>query len=182
MYKIIKLTLFILLISSVGAFAQTTTPSVHPKLDKYYPQPQKTQILDNNANNNPVVPPAVRSAAPSPVVTTAPASTNTVVNNAPAVTPTTPAPPAEPEFQAAPAVTSTPVTVEPANTSVSNSNTLTAPAEVTVNKPVQKIVPQSPAYFDPASLFTTRLGSSSPQYDTWQKNNNGAGAVSSESK
>jgi hypothetical protein len=159
-----------------------TVKSLHPKMDKYYPQPLKTRVI-YAADSNSVSPTRpVTQVQPAPTMTTAPATQNTVVNPTPQVKPNTP-PQVDPETTPAPAVTSTAVTVEPSNTTVTNSNTVTTPAAVTVNRPVQpKPTPQGSAYVDPASLFTTRLGSSSPQYDTWEKNNNGAGAVSSQSK
>ncbi len=181
MYKIIKLPVLLLLLFSSNGFAQTT-PSLHPKMDKYYPQAQKTQVLDNNADTSALIPAPARpvtQASPAPSVTTAPVSQNSVVNSAPAVKPNIPAPA---ESETPPAVTSTPVTIAPSNTMVNNSTTVKTPAAVTLNKPVQQVVPQSTTPFDPASLFTTRLGSSSPQYDTWQKNDNGAGSVTTHSK
>ena len=184
--KVILILSSLFVMISFQSFSQTTTTeSAHPKMDKYYPRPQKTQVLDNNADTSSVIPAPARPIAqtsPAPVMTTAPASNNTVVNPATAVTPTAPPAPVEPQIQAGPAVTSTPVTVEPSNTTVSNSNTVTTPSAVTVNKPVQKIVPQTAPYVDPASLFTTRLGSSAPQYNTWEKNNDGTGSVTTQSK
>lgn len=185
--KVILMISSSLLVFSLQGFSQTTTPakSLHPKMDKYYPQAQKTQVLNNNADTSAVIPAPIRpvtQASPAPSMTVAPVSQNTVVNPAPAVKPNMPAP-AEAETPPAPAVTSTPVNVEPSNTTVTNSNTVTTPAAVTVNKPVQT-VPETQVsnYVDPASLFTTRLGSSSPQYDTWKKNDNGAGSVTTQSK
>ncbi|HSN08217.1 MAG TPA: hypothetical protein VLS85_04220 [Hanamia sp.] len=186
--KVIWMMSSLLVVFSLQSFSQTTTPSksLHPKMDKYYPRPQNTQVLNNNADTSAVIPAPVRpvtQASPAPSMTVAPASSqSTVVNPAPAVKPNMPAP-AEAETPPAPAVTSTPVNVEPLNTTVTNSNTVTTPAAVTVNKPAQT-VPATPAsnYVDPASLFTTRLGSSSPQYDTWKKNDNGAGSVTTQSK
>ncbi len=156
-----------------------TVKSAHPKMDKYYPQPLKTHIIyaaDSNSAN-PTSPVTRVQSAPS--MTKAPVTQNTVVSPAPQVKQTLPAPVVPP----APAVTSTPVSVEPSNTTVTNSNTVTTPAAVTVNKPVQpRPVPQSSTYVDPESLFTTRLGSSAPQYDTWKKNDDGAGSVTTQSK
>ena len=169
---------------SIGANSQVidTVKSVHPKMDKYYPQPIKTRVLyaaDSNSRS-PAKP--VTQVQRAPQMSTAPVTQNTVVNPAPAVKVNTP-PPIEVETPAAPAVTSTPVTVEPSNTTVNNSNTVTMPAAVIVNKSVQpKPAPQGSPYIDPASLFTTRLGSSAPQYDTWEKNNNGSGSVTTQSK
>lgn len=159
-----------------------TVKSAHPKMDKYYPQPLKTHIVyaaDSNSAN-PASP--VTQVQPTPSMTKAPVTQNTVVSPAPRVKQTLPAA-VEPETPPAPAVTSTPVSVEPSNTTVTNSNTVIAPPVVTVNKPVQpRPAPQASTYVDPASLFTTRLGSSAPQYNTWKKNDDGAGSVTTQSK
>lgn len=184
--KLILILSSLLILFSFGGFGQTApAESVHPKMDKYYPRPQKTQVLDNNVDTSSEIPAPARAVTQSPsapVMTTSPPGNNTAVSPAPVVNPTTPTP-VEPKIDAGPAVTSTPVTVAPSNTTVTNSNTVSSPATVTVNKPVQpKQTSQTSSYVDPASLFTTRLGSSAPQYNTWQKNNDGAGSVSSQSK
>jgi hypothetical protein len=159
-----------------------TVKSVHPKMDKYYPQPLKTRVIYASDSNSVTPAKPITQVQPAPSAPKAPISENTVVNPAPSVTPNTP-PPVEVETPPAPAITSTPVTVQSSNTTVNNSNTVTTAAPVIVNKPAQpKPAVQASPYVDPSSLFTTRLGSSSPQYDTWQKNNNGAGSVSSQSK
>ena|SRR5690242_8115219 len=183
--KLIFLFFTLLALISIRASSQVTidtVKSVHPKMDKYYPQPLKTRVIYAADSNTKSTPKPITQVQPAPTMTTAPATQNTVVNPAPQVQQTLPAP-SEPETTPAPAVTSTPVAVEPSNTTVNNTTTVTNPAAVTVNKPVQpKPVATTSHYVDPASLFTTRLGSSSPQYDTWEKNNNGAGAVTTHSK
>ena len=185
-HKHIMFTGFLLVFFSIQSFGQdSATNSSHPKMDKYYPRPQNTQVLNNNAEtttpSRPVTP-----ASSAPVMTTAPASNNTVVSPAPTVTPTTPKPtepqmPTEPQIQTGPAVTSTPVSVEPTNTNINSSNSVTAPTTVTVTAPPPKIIPQ-PKGPPEEPYMDTRLGSSSPQYDTWKKNNNGAGSVTTQSK
>jgi hypothetical protein len=173
---------FVLTSMTVSAQRIDTVKSVHPKMDKYYPQPLKTRVIYAADSNTKSTPNPITQVQPAPTMTTTPTAQNTVVNPATKVQQTLPAPP-ESETTPAPSVTSTPVAVEPSNTTVTNSTTVTAPAAVTINKPVQpKPAPQGSGYVDPASLFTTRLGSSSPQYDTWEKNNNGAGSVTSQSK
>ena len=185
--KVIWIISSLLVVFSLKGLSQTTNPpkSLHPKMDKYYPRPQNTQVLNNNADTSAVVPsPAtpVRQSSPVPSVTTAPVSQNTVINHAPEVKPDLPAP-AESETPPTQPVTATPVNLTPSNTTVNNSSTVTKPAAVAVNKPVQPVTaPQTSNYVDPASLFTTRLGSSAPQYDTWKKNDNGAGSVTTQSK
>ncbi len=182
--KLILIISSVLFFISMQASSQVvdTVKSVHPKMDKYYPQPVKTRIIYAADSNQTTPAKPVTQVQPAPSMTNAPVSQSTVVNPAPAVKANTP-PAIEGETPPAPAVTSTQVNVEPSNTTVTNSNTVTTPAAITVNKPVQpKPAAQGSPYVDPASLFTTRLGSSSPQYDTWEKNNNGAGSVTSQSK
>lgn len=179
-HKLILLTGVLMIAFSIQSFGQdSATNSAHPKMDKYYPRPQNTQILNNNAETTTPAKPFTPTS-PAPVMTTAPASDNTVVSPAPTVTPTI-TQPAEPQIQTGPAVTSTPVSVEPTNTNVNSSNSVTAPTAVTVTAPAPKIVSQPKAPPEPPYM-DTRLGSSSPQYDTWKKNNNGAGSVTTQSK
>ena len=103
-----------------------------------------------------------------PEIKSAPALTNTTVpavTTAPALTSTT-----------VPALTTTPaVTITPALTT---TTTINKPTTVTVQTPVLKVQTQ-PA---PPKNLDTRLGSSTKQYDTWEKNNNGAGAVTTSPK
>lgn len=175
----------LLVVFSLKGFSQTTNPtkSLHPKMDKYYPQAQKTQILDANADTSSEITTAkpVTSAGNAPVMTTTPAVTDKVVQPKPTVTPAIPQAP-EPEMPTTPAVTSTPVSVDTAAARTASSTTISKPAAVTVNAPVQKPAPQPAPGVTPSSLFTTRLGSSSPQYDTWKKNDDGAGSVTTQSK
>ena len=179
-HKLICLTGVLLIFFSIPGFGQdSATRSAHPKMDKYYPRPQKTQILDNNSETYTPAKP-VTPSSPAPVTRSTPAPANTVVNPAPAVKSTIPAP-AEPQIETGPAVTSTPVTVAPTNTAVNSPDSVSAPATVTVTAPPPKTIPKpsappAPPYID------TRLGSSAPQYDTWEKNNNGAGSVTTQSK
>lgn len=181
-HKLICLTGALLIFFSIPGFGQdSASQSAHPKMDKYYPRPQKTQILDNNSETYTPAKP-ITPASPAPVMTAPPAPNNTVVNPAPVVTPTTPAPvPVEPQIETGPAVTSTPVTVEPTNTAVNSPDSVSGPVTVTATVPPPKTIPKpsappAPPYID------TRLGSSAPQYDTWEKNNNGAGSVTTQSK
>ena len=64
------------------------------------------------------------------------------------------------------------LTTKPAITATTTVNT---PTTITRIVPVQQ-APPAPANMD------TRLGSSTPQYDTWKKNANGAGAVTTSPK
>lgn len=175
----ILIVLFLISISFQSLGQDSAVKSLHPKMDKYYPRPQKTQVLNTPDYSTPAKP--VTNITPAPVMATAPASNNPVVAAAPSVTPTTPAAKEPQSVPTAPAVTSTPVSVEPTNASVSPSDSLSAPAMVTVTAPAQKVVSQ-PKEPPPPPYMDTRLGSSSPQYNTWEKNNNGAGSVTTQSK
>lgn len=165
--KIIKLIISLFLFFPLSGISQATE-SEHPKMDKYYPRPPEEKPVAD------------------PITMAQPALTNTPsVNNNNTVQPNTvqaPKPveqPAEPPMPTAPAVTSTPVTVETPKMGVNDTTTIDQPATVTQTTPVQKAVPQPP----PAKIYIdTRLGSSSPQYDTWKKNNDGAGSVTTQSK
>ncbi len=95
-----------------------------------------------------------------------------------------------PETKSAPAMTTTTVptvstvsAVKPvpsviAKPGLKDTNTINKPTAITTQVPVQKIPtqPLPPPYRD------TRLGSSTKQYDTWEKNNNGAGSVTTSNK
>lgn len=186
--KVIWMIGSLLVVFSLQGFSQTKTtttiPSLHPKMDKYYPQAQKTQTIYNNPDTIKVMAPAkpVTTTNNAPVMTTAPVTTDNVVQPKPTVTPTVPQQAPEPEMPTTSAVTNTPVSIDTTNTITTSSNTISKPATVTVNAPVQKTAPQPASGVTPSSLFTTRLGSSSPQYDTWKKNDNGAGSVTTHSK
>ena len=166
--SIVKLfiTAFVILFSLKG-FSQTTSKSNHPLLDKYYPQKQ-TDTVKN-------IPPQIN---PTPVTE----------NSAAPQTPSLSPPVAETK-------TVTGITTAKENNSVSGttliSNTkpalvatdtiaISKPVNVTITAPVQKkiqpVTPVSPPYND------NRLGSSTPAYDTWEKNNNGAGSVTTSPK
>ncbi|MEO8821451.1 MAG: hypothetical protein ABI267_05380 [Ginsengibacter sp.] len=165
--RIIKLIISFFILFPLSGFSQETE-SDHPKMDKYYPRPAEEKPIAN------------------PVTTAQPVMTNTpLVNNNNTVQPNTvqvPKPaerPAQPPMPIGSAVTSTPVTAETPKLGVNNTTTIDQPAAVTQTTPVQKAVPQPP----PAVIYNdNRLGSSSPQYDTWKKNNDGAGSVTTQTK
>lgn len=175
------LVIFIVLFSLQG-FSQTTE-SEHPLLDKYYPQLQKTKIDTNRTITNQIkqepqiksVPAATNISVPAakPMVTTTIIQADTT-SKTPSVTTTT-----VPSVTTTPAInnTKTDVTsVPPLTTKV----VINKPDSVTAKMPVQQITPPQPA---PIEMYMdTRLGSSTPQYDTWEKNNNGAGAVTTSPK
>ncbi len=153
--RIMALILIFIALFSFAGYSQTTETSKHPLLDKYYPR--------NEADTNKAVTTEIRPFEPQAVPsTTTPVSTTTNVT----ITPTTPA----------------------VNNSSMANNTPVDTASVTVNKPATATIqapPAQPAQPKPPAppLYRdTRLGSSTKQYDTWEKNNNGAGSVTTSPK
>lgn len=177
MQKLVLLFGIIFTVVSSQTFGQDSTiKSVHPKMDKYYPRPQEAPKLNNEAATP--ASPALPSQR-TPTIINQP-SNNTVVSPSPSIVPNEQAT-EMPAIEAGPAVTNTPVTVQPSDTKLNASNSVTAPPSVTVTVPAPKVIskpkaPPEPPYMD------TRLGSSSPQYNTWEKNNNGAGSVTTNPK
>lgn len=165
--KIIKLLAIFVILFSLHGFSQTTEKSSHPLLDKYYPRKQnvdtnKTAPTQVNPIPETTTQPTVTTQPPATITTTVPSetkgpviSTTTPLTTNPIVTPT-------------PVATPVPVVEKP--------DTIAAKIP-----PAQKIIrPQSAP--PPPPYMDTRLGSSSKLYDTWEKNNNGAGAVTTSPK
>ena len=157
--KIITLAIAFVVLFSLHGFCQTTEKSKHPLLDKYYPQ--KQEVIDT-AKTVPAQNP-VAETRPAPAITTTPLP---AVKTTPVMTSVT-----------TPAMASTnipTITTQATDT----SNAVSKPTVVIVPPPVQKVQtsPPSPPYMD------TRLGSSTKQYDTWEKNANGAGSVTTSPK
>ena len=177
-HKIIKLTLTFVLLCSLQGFSQTTEKSEHPLLDKYYPRNTDTpKAATTQINPEPETKPAPTiTNTVVPATPTAPAITTTV---APAV-PTAPVMPATAEPAEVPtgisSVTTPTVTAQPAMTTA--TTTINKPTMVAPKIPTQKISSQPP----PPPYRDTRLGSSTKQYDTWEKNSNGAGSVTTSPK
>ncbi|MEO5649378.1 MAG: hypothetical protein ABIR03_05570 [Ginsengibacter sp.] len=148
---------------SLQGYAQTTEKSEHPLLDKYYPRKQNTKATKT------VTTPIIQA----PVTNPAPVTTNTVMPSA-IVVPT--APPVQ-DITPEPLPT---VTTQPTKsiTPTLNTTTINAP---TINA-AKTIVPKVTLPPPPPSYRDTRLGSSTKQYDTWKKNNNGAGSVTTSPK
>jgi len=65
--------------------------------------------------------------------------------------------------------------------SITTTTSINKTTTVTVQAPAQKIQVQ-PTQPPPSPYMDTRLGSSTKQYDTWEKNNNGAGSVTTSPK
>jgi len=161
-----KITFTLLAILALSAAcqdsrAQDSSASSHPLLDKYYPQPQQPV---NTA------PPTQRTTSLAPSSRTqAPVNNSPVSKNIPSLPPTNTDPGPEPTTAATHAITtdSTTLTTAPVTGTIASK-----PVPVARQAPVQ----QNKSY-DPNSLYDTRLGSSSPLYDTYEKNSNGAGTV-----
>ncbi len=183
-YKIMKrLVATCLLLFSLQGFSQTPDKSEHPLLDKYYPQQKK--FIDTNKVISAQIKP-VTEVKISPAIKTVSAPKLPVIN--PAVTVAPVVMPAPAEAIATPVV-NTPV--ETTTPSVTNLPAVTTTSAITnapvVNRPVIVIPPNpvqkkvQPQHKDPPYI-DTRLGSSSPLYDTYEKNANGTGSVTTSPK
>lgn len=172
-----------LLLFSLQGFSQTPEKSEHPLLDKYYPQQQK--FIDTNKTMATQIKPISQTNTP-PATPTVIAPKVPVINPAATVVPVVKPEPAE-------AIT-TPVVSTPVETttpSVTNLPAVTTTSAITnapvVNRPVAVIPPTPPQkkvqtqHTDPPYI-DTRLGSSSPLYNTYEKNSNGAGSVTTSPK
>lgn len=178
-HKIIKLTLVLVVLFSLQSHAQVSE-SKHPKMDKYYP-PAPTLAVPNNpqANDAPAIKPAT-----GPVVETKPTPVVPEQKPAPVITSTV-----APEAISKPSpVTGSPVTPavisQPVVTAIAPDTTSKETPVVTVEKPVAAPPQPKPLVSKPEAepYNPNRLGSSTKEYDTWEKNNNGAGSVTTHSK
>ena len=152
--------------------AQTPAKSDHPLLDKYYP--------DLNRKQEPVAKPTS-----VPITSTPPPTVNATkkINTPPSFV----APKVQNEI-----VESLPSTEKDTSGITSTLNATTSlPATATISDPkvpVANIPPQQkvqpPLISRPEGEMyrPTRLGSSSPQYDTYDKNKKGAGSVTTSPK
>ena len=167
-FKIILLTTLFALLFSLQTFSQATEKSDHPLLDKYYPTPKK----DTNTVIAPAAKPIVetKSSQAAPVVSTAPVAAST------APVATSPNIPVETK----------PVVVTSIAPAIKADTAVKAPETAATNKiaPVRNPAPVKKAAAQPVTqpYRSTRLGSSSKLYDTWEKNNNGAGSVTTGGK
>ena len=152
----IPLLLILTVFFSLHGFSQATDPTEHPLLDKYYP---RAQVVDTNKTVGTQI---TSSSQTKPVP-------GTSINTSPKrLVVTTVA--ADTTTRSAETIPS--MTTKPAITTTTVVNT---PATIVRIVPVQQAPPSQP-YID------RRLGSSTPQYDTWEKNANGAGAVTTSPK
>jgi hypothetical protein len=170
--RIITMLIIFIVLFSLRGFSQTTEKSEHPLLDKYYPQKQHD---DTNKTIATQIKPVYQTKPSStvtnipglitkPSVTTAiiPADTSATIS---AVTTTVPS-----------ATKSEATTLPASANTLKVNNTGTVTARIPVQEKVQPQRAPTHPYID------TRLGSSTPQYDTWEKNNNGAGSVTTSPK
>jgi hypothetical protein len=166
--KIITFLLIFGALFSLRGLSQTTEKSDHPLLDKYYPQPQKTDT--NKTITNQIKSVSQIKSAPSVSNITTP-STKPVV--------TTTIIPAD-TTSITPAATTTAVSSVTTTSAITTTNADVTTIPHLTRPPVQvKVQPQrAPGH----PYIDTRLGSSTPQYDTWEKNNNGAGSVTTSPK
>ena len=156
---------------TMNAYAQTPEKSDHPLLDKYYP--------DLNRKPEPVAKPT-----PVPVMSTPPPKMNAAKNIG------TPAPIVAPKIQNE-VVENKPATVldtsgiRPtlkATTSLPATATIAEQNAPVANVPQQTVQPPLISRPEGELYRPTRLGSSSPQYDTYDKNKKGAGSVTTSPK
>lgn len=181
-HKIVKLAVIFLSLALQGS-SQATEPSSHPLLDKYYPQAQKpaTKPTETSApqpqpspQTNPTTVNQSIVAEPKPKAiandTTAIKATNKPV----------------PLLETMPTLDTNTITIS--QPMVKTSSVTPVIADTTaINKPMNTVVPvtkpQVQRKAPPSNPYRdTRLGSSSPLYDTYEKNSNGAGSVTTTPK
>jgi hypothetical protein len=197
-HKIFRLTIMLMVFFSLQGFSQTTdTPaddkSDHPLLDKYYPQPKE------KAPNKVTPPPATPSAVNPLPVTQVPAKPAPVLKPVVALKPE-PVETQVVEIAPAPAIKAEGLPVQGSAPSMSsatvpviaNTPTVIPPvippvvdSVVTVIAPAPAPKPVAPPLLDKVPtppVNRNRLGSSTKKYDTWEKNSNGAGSVTTSPK
>lgn len=170
-----KMVFIFVVLFCLHGFSQTPQESTHPLLDKYYPRPKvdtpETVIIQRPAPETPV---------PQKIV---PEKT---ITNPPPVKPSV-AEKIVPESKPVAVVSDSAVITKPVEPVVSAPTTpavSTPVAPVAATQQVQPVVAApKPVPSKPATPYNReRLGSSSPLYNTWEKNNNGAGSVTTGSK
>jgi hypothetical protein len=187
--KILQLLVIFVVLFSLQGFSQTTDSSKSPLLDKYYPQAKEAPVVQTpvakpviETKQAPAPKPAVIAtpiaSAPKPVAvpvpqpvpapvtaidTTAIASSVNTEIATPQTTIVAP-PPAQPQIKP--------------ELAVSDSVAVVKPVVSSAKLPVPKIQPSQTT----KPYSRNRLGSSSPLYDTYEKNNYGAGSVTTGAK
>jgi len=186
--KILQLLGIFVVLFSLQGFSQTTDSSKSPLLDKYYPQAKEAPVVQT-----PVAKPVIetkQAPAPKPVVAAAPIATPKPVA----------APLAQPEPKPVASIDTTTI-ASSVNTEIATpQTTIVAPPpvrpqikpelavsdSVEVVKPVVSSAKPPVAKIQPSQTTKpysrNRLGSSSPLYDTYEKNNYGAGSVTTGAK
>jgi hypothetical protein len=169
-----KLLFIFVVLFCLHGFSQTPKESTHPLLDKYYPRPEvdtpQTVVIQRPAPETPVPPKMV----PQKTITNPPPVKPSVAEKI--------VPEAKPVAVAADSSVITkpvePVIAAPTTPSIS------APVAPVASAQVQPVLSTpKPVASKPATPYKReRLGSSSPLYNTWEKNNNGAGSVTTGSK
>ncbi|MGN6531558.1 MAG: hypothetical protein ACTHK0_07380 [Ginsengibacter sp.] len=179
-HKIIKLTLVFVVLFSLQIHAQTTEQSKHPKMDKYYP-PAPTLTYPNNPQTTQA--PAL-DPANGPVFETKPSPVVSETKPAPVITSTVAPEPISKPSSVTTSTVAPPVISQPAVTAVTPDTTTKETPVVTVEKPVIAQPQPKPLVSKPTGepYNPNRLGSSTKEYDTWEKNSDGAGSVTTHSK
>ena len=182
--------LLLLVLFSVQGFGQADTTkkkSVSPLLDKYYTRPKEDTVATKPVNKSTGVQQRTVKT-PTPVmqkpIEEKKLTFPTPIRPAIAVTPAAAKTEIEPVDSVPPVIAEAPLITAPLSTStiladtkiakpITDTSKITRPViAVATNTPVKKSVAK------PEGGFTRpRLGSSSPLYNTYEKNNNGAGSV-----
>ena len=187
--------LLILVFFSLQGFGQTDTTkkkSLSPLLDKYYTRPKEDTVAKK---------PVIKSSGVQQRTVQTPAPVKqqpieekrlafpTPVRPAVAVTPAAPKVESTPVDSVVPVIAATPVVVEtpviiPLSTETIVAETKVAAPISDTTKIVRPVItstavipPKAPVGKAEAGFKRPRLGSSSPLYNTYEKNNNGAGSV-----
>ena len=165
---------FIVLFSLQG-FSQADEQSAHPLLDKYYPQKKadtSKAVTTTRANAVPETKP-VFDATPVP-------PSKAEIKPVPAQEPVTEtkAIPPEPIAETKPALAAKSISETKPVVALKDTTAVNKPVNTPVVIPAQKQIQARPS----ESLYMDRMGSSSPLYDTYEKNRNGVGSVTTNPK
>lgn len=154
------LLVYFLLIFSLQSFSQTTEQSTHPLMDKYYPPKSKTDTIQIVNEAKPAtmnkITTEIKPVESPADISTVESSTNTTVSPEAIVTP-----------------------VNNPQQNVTDSVVAVKPSVPEILEPVQKKTEAKP---ESTPYRSTRLGSSSRLYKTWETNNSGAGSVTTGQK
>lgn len=166
-------------------FAQTPAKSKHPLLDKYYPE------LKNR--NKPATKPAVPAKAPTTSVDTARIKPGNIASKSTLtkpnqITSTRPLPKrnAVPVIQPVPGLDTSAIATSTETIQGPESSAIIPNTKVALNKTIKTTSPPPPKVRARPKLKEiyrdTRLGSSSPLYNNYDKNKKGAGSVTTSPK